>query len=61
MYEFYINTEGNKFLVWQNLTLEEAITLEELTVKLSPDGWKTSQWYKVIPPPTYERRSIDND
>jgi len=43
--------------------LEEAETLEQLTVKLNHTCWKSSGFDKVIPPPIYERTncSIDND
>jgi hypothetical protein len=62
MYEFWINADG-KLLLWENLTLQEAETLNELTVKLSPKGWESSGWNKIIPPPTHERTnwSIEND
>jgi hypothetical protein len=62
MYEFWINSDG-KLILWENLTLEEAETLEQLTVKLNQHCWKSSGWDKVIPPPTHERTfwSIEND
>jgi hypothetical protein len=62
MYEFWINADG-KLILWENLTLEEAETLEQLTVKLNHNCWKSSGWDKIIPPRTYERISwsIDND
>ena len=62
MYEFWINSDG-KLILWENLTLEEAETLEQLTVKLNHNCWKSSGFNKVIPPPTYERTnwSIEND
>jgi hypothetical protein len=62
MYEFWINTKGN-LILWENLTLEEAETLEQLTVKLNDKCWKSSGFDKIIPPPPYERTnwSIEND
>jgi hypothetical protein len=62
MYEFWINSDG-KLILWENLTLEEAETLEQLTVKLNHNCWKSSGFNKIIPPPPYERTnwSIEND
>jgi lysophospholipid acyltransferase (LPLAT)-like uncharacterized protein len=61
-YEFWINSNGN-LILWENLTLEEAETLEQLTVKLNHKCWKSSGWDKIIKPIPYERISwsIDND
>jgi hypothetical protein len=54
MYEFYINVDG-KLLLWENLTLQEAELLDELTVKLNPSGWKSSGWTKIISERTNRR------
>ena len=62
MYEFWIDVNG-KLLLWEDLTLEEAETLDQLTVKLDHNCYNSSGFEKVIPPPTYERTnwSIEND
>jgi hypothetical protein len=62
MYEFWINVNGN-LVLWENLTLEEAETLNELTVKLNHNCWKSSGFDKSIQTPNYERFSwsIEND
>jgi lysophospholipid acyltransferase (LPLAT)-like uncharacterized protein len=61
-YEFWINANGN-LILWENLTLKEAETLEQLTVKLNHKCWKSSGWDKIMKPIPYERVkwSIDND
>ena len=60
MYEFWINADG-KLILWENLTLEEAETLEQLTVKLNHNCWKSSGFDKVIPPKERTTWSIEND
>jgi hypothetical protein len=62
MYQFWIDVNG-KLLLWEDLTLEEAETLDQLTVKLDHNCYNSSGFEKVIPPPTYERTnwSIEND
>ena len=54
MYQFWIDVNG-KLLLWEDLTLEEAETLDQLTVKLDHNLYKSSGIEKVIPPKTYER------
>lgn len=46
MYEFWIDI-GDRLLLWEGLTREEAETLNELTVKLNPEGYMTNGWNKV--------------
>jgi hypothetical protein len=62
MYQFWIDVNG-KLLLWEDLTLEEAETLDQLTVKLDHNCYNSSGIEKVIPPKTYERTnwSIEND